>query len=65
MEVTLTTKTIEKINQLQKQKQEIDKSISNIVTVILDQNEIDYTNKNIRFSQDGKSILIEDVEIKE
>ena len=58
-EVNLTQKNQDTIRNLFAQKQQIDRTIQDITTVILDTLEVDYKDKPIRFSEDFTKIIIE------
>lgn len=58
-EVNLTQKNQDTIRNLFSQKQQIDRTIQDITTVILDTLEVDYKDKPIRFSEDFTKIIIE------
>lgn len=58
-EVNLTQKNQDTIRNLFAQKQQIDRTIQDITTVILDTLEVDYKDKPIRYSEDFTKIIIE------
>lgn len=63
MIVELNTKNVERLKALIQQKAVAEQMLNDYITTILDTKEVDYTNKEVKVSEDLTKIIVDEAEV--